>query len=63
MTAAAYKEVIAASPRDRQDIDVTIFQDDLDETATIEELEILPNKKRRARLDAIRDTCRAFWAS
>jgi hypothetical protein len=43
-----------------EDIDVTVFRDDLDETATIEELEILPNKKRRARLDAIRDACRAY---
>jgi hypothetical protein len=121
MTTAAYKEVIAASPRDRldlflatanrlgapvgniekdfwvcwtlnalynerpaggprllfkggtslskayglirrfsEDIDVTVFRDDLDEAASIEELEALSNKKRRARLDAIRDACRTY---
>ena len=121
MTAAAYKEVIGASPRDRldlflatanrlgapvgniekdfwvcwtlnalynerpaggprllfkggtslskaydlirrfsEDIDVTVFRDDLGEPASIEELEALSNKKRRARLDAIRDACRAY---
>jgi hypothetical protein len=43
-----------------EDIDVTVFRDDLDEAATIEELEALSNKKRRARLDAIRDACRAY---
>jgi hypothetical protein len=43
-----------------EDIDVTVFRDDLDETASVEELEALSNKKRRARLDAIRDACRAY---
>ena len=42
-----------------EDIDITVFRDDLGETASVEELETLSNKKRRARLDAIRDTCRA----
>jgi hypothetical protein len=121
MTAAAYKQVIAAAPRDRldlflatanrlgapvgniekdfwvcwtlnalyherpaggprllfkggtslskayglirrfsEDIDITAFRDDLDEPASVEELEALSNKKRRARLDAIRDACRAY---
>lgn len=121
MTAAAYKEVIAASPRDRldlflatanrlgapvgnvekdfwvcwtlnalyherpaggprllfkggtslskayglirrfsEDIDVTVFRDDLDEAASIEELEALSKKKRGAKLDAIRDACRTY---
>ena len=44
------------------DIDITVFRDDLDEPASVEELEQLSNKKRRARLDAIRDTCRAYIA-
>jgi hypothetical protein len=121
MTAAAYKQVIAAAPRDRldlflatanrlgapvgniekdfwvcwtlnalyherpaggprllfkggtslskayglirrfsEDIDITAFRDDLDEPASVEELEALSNKKRRARLDAIRDACRTY---
>lgn len=43
-----------------EDIDVTVFRDDLDESASVEELEALSNKKRRARLDSIRDACRAY---
>jgi hypothetical protein len=43
-----------------EDIDVTVFRDDLDEAASVEELEGLSNKKRRAKLDAIRDACRAY---
>ncbi len=43
-----------------EDIDVTVFRDDLDEAASVEELEALSNKKRRARLDAIRDACRGY---
>ncbi len=43
-----------------EDIDVTVFRDDLVEAASVEELEALSNKKRRARLDAIRDACRAY---
>jgi hypothetical protein len=43
-----------------EDIDVTVFRDDIGEPATIAELEALSGKKRRARLDAIRDACRAY---
>ena len=43
-----------------EDIDVTVFRDDLDEAVSLEDLEVLSNKKRRARLDAIRDACRAY---
>jgi hypothetical protein len=43
-----------------EDIDVTAFRDDLDEAASIEELEALSNKKRGARLDAIRNPCRTY---
>ncbi len=43
-----------------EDIDVTVFRGDLDEAASVEELEALSNKKRRARLDAIRKACRAY---
>ena len=42
-----------------EDIDITVFRDDLDEPASVEELEALSNEKRRAKLDAIRDACRA----
>lgn len=37
-----------------------MFRDDLNEPASVEELEALSNKKRRARLDAIRDACRSY---
>ncbi len=43
-----------------EDIDITVFRDDLDEPASVEELETLSRKKRRARLEAIRDACRAY---
>lgn len=43
-----------------EDIDITVFRDDLHEPVSVEELEALSNKKRRARLDAIRDACRAY---
>src|ERR1700684_1883919 len=43
-----------------EDIDVTVFRDDLDEAVSLEDLEALSNKKRRARLDAIRGACRAY---
>ncbi|MHB1241204.1 MAG: nucleotidyl transferase AbiEii/AbiGii toxin family protein, partial [Gammaproteobacteria bacterium] len=43
-----------------EDIDITVFRDDLDVPASVEELEVLSNKKRRAKLDAIRDACRAY---
>ncbi|MBS0274140.1 MAG: nucleotidyl transferase AbiEii/AbiGii toxin family protein [Proteobacteria bacterium] len=43
-----------------EDIDVTVFRDDLEQAASVEELEALSNKKRRAKLDAIRNACRAY---
>ena len=43
-----------------QDIDVTVFRDDIGEPATIEELNALSGNKRRARLDAIKDACQAY---
>ncbi|RUX21178.1 nucleotidyl transferase AbiEii/AbiGii toxin family protein, partial [Mesorhizobium sp. M7A.F.Ca.US.011.01.1.1] len=43
-----------------EDIDVTVFRDDLAEPASVEELEVLSNKKRRAKLDAIRDACHTY---
>jgi len=35
-----------------EDIDITVFRDDLGEPASIDDLEALSGKKRRARLDA-----------
>jgi hypothetical protein len=43
-----------------EDIDVTVFRDDLGQRVTIEELEAMTGKKRRATLDAIRDSCRTY---
>lgn len=40
-----------------EDIDVTVFRDDLGHPASIEELAALSGKKRSAALDAIRDAC------
>lgn len=45
-----------------EDIDITVFRDDLGEPASVEDLAKLSNRKRRARLDAIRDACRAYIA-
>jgi len=43
-----------------EDIDVTVFRSDLGEPAPLDELEGLTGKKRRARLDAIKDACRHY---
>ncbi len=42
-----------------EDIDVTVFRDDLGVPATIAELAALSRKKREAALDAIKDACEA----
>jgi len=43
-----------------EDIDITVFREDIGQPASIEELEGLSGKKRRARLDAIRSACQAY---
>ena len=43
-----------------EDIDITVFREDLGQPASVEELEALSGKKHRARLDAIRDACQAY---
>lgn len=43
-----------------EDIDVTVFRDDLNVAASVEELEELSSKKRSASLNAIRDACRTY---
>lgn len=43
-----------------EDIDITVFRDDLGENATAEELEGLSKGKREAKLDAIRAACQKY---
>ncbi|RWR19609.1 nucleotidyl transferase AbiEii/AbiGii toxin family protein [Sinirhodobacter populi] len=43
-----------------EDIDVTVFRDDLGEAASIEELQALSGKKRGAALDAIKAACEVY---
>lgn len=43
-----------------EDIDVTVFRDDLEQSASVEELQQLSASKRRAKLTAIRDACRTY---
>jgi hypothetical protein len=43
-----------------EDIDITVFRDDLGHNAGTAELEAMSGKKRRARLDAIRLSCQAY---
>ena len=45
-----------------EDIDVTVFRDDLGVPVTIDELEGRSGKQRRATLEKIRDVCRKFIA-
>lgn len=42
-----------------EDIDVTVFREDIGEPASVEELEALSGKKRAARLEAIKTACQA----
>ncbi|MDB4890691.1 MAG: hypothetical protein JWL61_2546 [Gemmatimonadetes bacterium] len=43
-----------------EDIDVTVFRDDLDQPASADELGALSGRQRRAKLDAIREACHAY---
>lgn len=43
-----------------EDIDITVFRDDIGEPATVEELEALSGKKRTARLESIRAACQEY---
>lgn len=43
-----------------EDIDITVFRADLGQGAEAADLEALSGKKRRARLDAIREACQAY---
>ncbi len=43
-----------------EDIDITVFREDIGQPASVEELEELSGKKRTGRLEAIRDACEAY---
>lgn len=45
-----------------EDIDITVFRQDLGQAVELEELEALSGKKRRARLDEIRAACQQYIA-
>ena len=45
-----------------EDIDITVFREDLGQPVEAIDLDGLTGKKRRAKLDAIRDACRAYVA-
>jgi hypothetical protein len=43
-----------------EDIDITVFREDIGQAATVQELEALSGKKRAARLDAIKTACQEY---
>jgi hypothetical protein len=43
-----------------EDIDITVFREDIGQPATVEELEALSGKKRTTRLDAIKAACQEY---
>src|SRR5487761_2260542 len=43
-----------------EDIDITVFREDIGQPATVEELERLSGKKRIARLEAIKAACQEY---
>jgi hypothetical protein len=43
-----------------EDIDITVFREDLGQAASVPELESMSRKKRQARLDEIKDACRDY---
>lgn len=43
-----------------EDIDITVFRDDLGQAAEVADLITLSGKQRRARLDAIRSACQSY---
>jgi hypothetical protein len=49
-------------PRFSEDIDITVFREDLGQPVDVEQLDAMSGKKRRARLDAIRAACQAYIA-
>ncbi len=53
-------KAFALISRFSEDIDITVFRDDLGQSASIADLEAHSGKKRRARLDAIKRSCQEF---
>ena len=47
-------------PRFSEDIDITVFREDLGQPINAADLDALSGKRRRIRLDAIRDACKAY---
>lgn len=45
-----------------EDIDITVFRQDLGQAASVEDLEAVSGKKRQARLEAIKTACQKFIA-
>lgn len=45
-----------------EDIDITVFREDLNQAASVEDLEQMSGKTRKAKLDAIRDACQSWVA-
>src|ERR1700728_5155515 len=43
-----------------EDIDITVFREDIGQPAAVEELESLSGKKRNARLEAIKAACQEY---
>lgn len=43
-----------------EDIDITVFREDLGEPVSIDDLEKMTGKKRKAKLDEIRETCQEY---
>ena len=43
-----------------EDIDITVFREDIGEEASVEALEAMSGKKRQAKLDAIKEACQKF---
>jgi hypothetical protein len=43
-----------------EDIDITVFREDIGQAATVPELEALSGKKRTARLDTIKAACQEY---
>jgi hypothetical protein len=53
-------KAFALISRFSEDIDITVFRDDLGQSVSIADLEAHSGKKRRARLDAIKRACQEF---
>ncbi len=43
-----------------EDIDITVFRDDIGQPVDMDELDAISGKQRRIRLDAIREACQAY---